>query len=163
MVWTWERRGSLIAFLITLAIALVAIFALPRQKGPEDFDEEYAKLESEGEQEERMEAGPVNMYPDVALSKIAQGYYSRPRATTVGTVLKVTKQTDGDYHIILTDGKYKIVCEIIPDMVPVLADPADIKRPKKGMQIKIGGIVRKDDQHGWWELHPVVSWEQLHE
>ena len=65
---------------------------------------------------------------------------------TVGPVVYVRKQQDGDWHITLDDGKAKLVVEIIPQLpLPV---------PKKGDRIEVCGIHRYDEKHNWPEIHP---------
>jgi len=77
------------------------------------------------------------------------------------TVLYVRNESDGDWHVGVTDGNYNIfITEITP------AYQADLGRPVPGTVIDETGIVYCDTNHqteAWhgntcWEIHPVTSW-----
>ena len=72
-----------------------------------------------------------------------------PHVCVSGPVTYVRKQSDGDYHITLDNGKGKGVLEIIPQI------PLEI--PRKGDIIMVCGISRFDRHHNWGEVHPVTS------
>jgi len=95
----------------------------------------------------------AELYPPVPFAKVADGKWLRPRASIIGVVKDVNKESDGDWHIALTDGGKLVVCEIIPEL------PMKQGHPKKGDKIRIWGVCREDKWHGWFELHPVVGWE----
>lgn len=95
-------------------------------------------------------------YRTVTLAEVATTL--RTHVCTVGPVVYVRKQADGDIHVTLADPHAKVVAEIIPQ-IPLPA-------PRKGQRIKVCGVTRIDKWHrtaqypaGWPELHPVTSWE----
>lgn len=90
-----------------------------------------------------------------------------PRAELTGMVVYKASQSDGDLHVLLappdTDkslitltalrnaGINFVVAEIIPEIpLPV---------PIEHEVIVARGIVRWDQEHGWPELHPLLSWD----
>lgn len=63
-------------------------------------------------------------------------------------------EADGDVHIrlnSLTDPTRFIVAECTPK------EPC--AKPRAGQTITVSGITRRDPEHGWWEVHPVESWQ----
>jgi len=77
------------------------------------------------------------------------------------TVLYVRNESDGDWHVGVTDGNYNIfITEITP------AYQSALVRPVPGTVIDETGIVYCDTNHqteAWhgntcWEIHPVTSW-----
>ena len=88
-------------------------------------------------------------YRQVPLAQLATTRWTH--ACTVGLVVYVRRQKDGDIHVTLVDGADKAVAEIIPAL--------PLPRPKKGQRIRVCGITRIDRYHGWAELHPVLRWQ----
>ena len=103
----------------------------------------------------------------VVASEVEEPYRSVPLAAvattrhthvcTVGPVVYVRRQGDGDVHVTLHDGRALVVAEIIPQ-IPLPA-------PTKGQRTEVCGITRIDRWHrtaqypaGWPEIHPVTSW-----
>lgn len=96
------------------------------------------------------------------------GRFVSPRAQITGKVIYKASQTDGDMHIILSDpsvpntittltaltqaGYDFVVCEIIPEI------PMSNGVPVLHSVITANGIARWDFEHGWPELHPLLSW-----
>ena len=72
-----------------------------------------------------------------------------------GVVDKIAHEPDGDYHVVIHPFYTSIflVTEFIPEI--------KLSLPKEGDHVKIWGIVRFDELHNWWELHPVIGWEKL--
>jgi hypothetical protein len=77
-------------------------------------------------------------------------------------VLKVEVENDGDWHVIVTDGKTRVfVTEITPQYQTTL------KMPTVGSTIDETGIAYCDTFHeneSWhgdtcWEIHPVTEWQ----
>lgn len=93
---------------------------------------------------------PGRPYHTVPLAQMATTRWTHVR--TSGLVVYVRKQQDGDWHITLTEGKVKVVCEIIPAL--------PMAPPKKGDRIQVWGIYRMDPGHHWPEIHPVEGWEK---
>lgn len=91
----------------------------------------------------------------VALAEVATTTHTH--VCTRGPVVFVRRQSDGDVHLTLDDGRGRVVAEIIPQIpLPV---------PVKGQRIDVCGITRIDRAHrtarfpeGWPEIHPVTSW-----
>jgi len=72
---------------------------------------------------------------------------------TVGRIILVKNEADGDIHFRIADEHgHFVVCEIVP------FHPLD--KPQFGDLVRVRGIRRYDDTsgHGWWEIHPVESW-----
>jgi hypothetical protein len=89
------------------------------------------------------------------------GRFPGPRAEVTGYVIYHSTETDGDYHFKIADTDLGsvtadqaiddfVVCEIIPE-IPMTA-------PALHTKVTVRGIVRWDIEHGWPELHPVLSW-----
>jgi hypothetical protein len=77
------------------------------------------------------------------------------------TVLYVHDESDGDWHVAVTDGNVSVfITEIIP------RDQAVLGRPVAGSVIDETGVPFCDVQHeneSWhgdtcWEIHPVTAW-----
>lgn len=95
--------------------------------------------------------GAGRTYHRVPLADLPSSQWTH--VSTVGTVVYVRHQDDGDWHITLMDppAAVKVVCEIIPAIpVPV---------PRKGQRIRVWGIARTDKDHHFAEVHPVEGWE----
>jgi hypothetical protein len=78
-----------------------------------------------------------------------------PRATVTGYVVYWASEDDGDTHFRIADtddahATDYVVCEIIPEI--------PMPRPALHQYVTVNGIVRWDIEHGWPELHPVLSW-----
>lgn len=84
-----------------------------------------------------------------------------PHVEVTGYVIDHAGESDGDHHFNLAETDLGsiaanaaiadfVVCEIIPE-VPV-PDP-----PLHG-RVTVRGIWRWDIEHGWPEIHPVLSW-----
>ena len=107
-------------------------------------------------------------YHVVPLAKVATS--QQTHIETCGQVVYVRKQQDGDWHVTLAIGDVKVVAEIIPTLIPVVAlellDPPSaqtnrpvlLEPPRKGAWVRVRGIRRYDDDHNWPEIHPVESW-----
>lgn len=94
----------------------------------------------------------VQLYPEVPVGVISVGQWINPRARVCGVAVNVRYNPgDGDWKFDLKprDGQAFIVAEIIPE----LHRPP----PTEGQGVCASGIVRYDEVHRWWELHPVTS------
>lgn len=93
------------------------------------------------------------LYFDTDLSDFIINGSKRTKVAVIGTVSQISKQPDGDYHIIISSphGLF-LVTEAIPEI--------KLPLPKVEDKIKIWGIVRFDEFHNWWEIHPVIGWEK---
>jgi hypothetical protein len=80
--------------------------------------------------------------------------------TIVGTVVKVIKESDGDYHVQVDVGAKKplnveIICAF-PEKETICAGYNNvIPKPKKGMKVEVVGDYVYDKHHAWYEIHPV--------
>jgi hypothetical protein len=92
-------------------------------------------------------------YHQVPLAQLATTKWTH--ACTIGLVVYVRRQRDGDVHVTLVDGAAKAVAEII-SAIP-------LPRPTKGQRILVCGITRVDRAHAWAEIHPVLSYRVLAE
>ena len=111
---------------------------------------------------------------------------NRMRDSVVGSVMRLKKEGDGDYHIqIMLDEGYRdhlndqnllrqhggLVVEIIcinnikqADAVEGCVDcPLELLIPKVGQRVKVYGSFITDTQHGWNEIHPVSRVEVIGE
>lgn len=91
-----------------------------------------------------------------------------PRVEVAGKVLYKATESDGDEHVILVpeyvdnsvstlteirnSGIDFLVCEVIPEL------PMPNGLPTLHSTITVRGIIRWDIEHGWPEIHPVLSW-----
>lgn len=91
-------------------------------------------------------------YWTVPLATLAKGT-AHTHVETRGQVAYVLGEGDGDVHIKVTD-PFNTSIFIIAECIPKLP----CARPRKGADIIVRGISRKDPEHGWWEIHPVESW-----
>lgn len=91
-------------------------------------------------------------YWPVAVAQVATT--SHTHAAVKGIVAYVRSEDDGDTHIrlnSLTDPTRFIIAECTPKE-PCL-------KPRVGQTIIVNGITRRDPEHGWYEVHPVESWQ----
>lgn len=88
------------------------------------------------------------IYHTVPLDQVATT--TRTHVCTVGRVVYKRKQQDGDWHLTLSNGRVKVVLEIIPGL--------EMEVPEKGARIRACGITRWDKAHRWAELHPLEFW-----
>lgn len=97
----------------------------------------------------------LQLYPEVPLTVIAAGEWINPRARVCGVAVKVRYNPgDGDVKFDLRRpaGPEFLVAEIIPEL--------HREPPEEGEPVCVSGIVRYDEAHGWWELHPVTAVER---
>lgn len=84
-----------------------------------------------------------------------------PRVELTGYVINHAVEDDGDHHFNIADVDYGsiernsviedyVVCEIIPEIA--------VPDPPLHAKITVRGIPRWDIEHGWPEIHPVLSW-----
>jgi hypothetical protein len=91
-------------------------------------------------------------YLHTTVEKMATGQVHMTRAEVTGSVQMVRHERgDGDWHIRVSDGKYFIVAECMPQI------PCTV--PKVGDKISVRGITRYDYEHHWQEIHPVLGLE----
>ena len=92
------------------------------------------------------------LYPEVLLMAIASGEWINPRARVCGVAVNVRYNPgDGDtkFDLKVPDGQEFIVAEIMPEL--------HREPPAEGEKVCASGIVRYDEAHRWWELHPVTA------
>ena|SRR5256885_2059012 len=89
----------------------------------------------------------VRTYWPVTVATLASGLNHHTHVAVSGRVSYVNKELDGDLHIRISDSTLYIIAECIPKL------PCRI--PHVGEIITVKGISRKDNEHGWWEVHPV--------
>lgn len=94
--------------------------------------------------------GAGRTYHRVPLAHVGGSQWTH--VSTIGTVIYIRKQADGDWHLTLMDppAPEKLIAEIIP------AIPFPV--PRKGQRIRVWGIARTDREHQWVEIHPVEGW-----
>lgn len=95
------------------------------------------------------------LYPEVPLTVIASGQWINPRARVCGVATDVRYNPgDGDVKFDLKDldGDGFLVAEIMPEL--------HREPPTEGEKVCVSGIVRYDEAHRWWELHPVTAVER---
>lgn len=92
-------------------------------------------------------------YWPVPLATLSHGTL-HTHVETRGQVAYVRSEGDGDTHIKIVDPlnpSIFIIAECIPQLPCI--------KPRVGSAVVIRGISRHDPEHGWWEIHPVESWE----
>lgn len=101
----------------------------------------------------RAQAPTTRTYWRVPLDSLAIGHYHHTHIAVTGRVLAVRREADGDVHINLGSpaGRF-VVAECIPALPCATL-------PKVGATITVKGISRRDPEHGWYEVHPLESWE----
>lgn len=94
----------------------------------------------------------VRTYHKVPIQIFAQSGSKWTHVQMTAVVEDVFQEKDGDTHIVLVqklhDKKFA-VAECIPEL--------PCQKPKKGSTITVKGISRRDETHGWNEIHPVES------
>ncbi|MES2154125.1 MAG: hypothetical protein V4510_03230 [bacterium] len=97
--------------------------------------------------------GPTVHAYDVAAGKSPRESYAWLAPVTV---LNVARWDDGDYTFDVRDpaGGGLIHVEFTPPFY------GQLHIPKKGETVTPYGMLHFDDDHGWWEMHPVRCWSQ---
>jgi hypothetical protein len=98
-------------------------------------------------------ANITNMAVVIHSRSLSGGVFREPHAVVTGTVKEVIAEADGDHHVWLQlddDPKSRFTCEFIPEL--------PLQPPPVGTHGEFFGIFRWDDQHGWFEVHPVTFW-----
>ncbi len=95
------------------------------------------------------------LYHDTDITDFIINGSSKTKVLVEGKVDSITHEPDADYHVIITNPVgMPLVTEFIPEIT-------SLTLPKVGDKVKIWGIVRFDEPHNWWELHPVIGWEKI--
>ncbi|MHB8605632.1 MAG: hypothetical protein ACYDCK_10300 [Thermoplasmatota archaeon] len=94
----------------------------------------------------RTHDGKTVSVSDVAAGRVAEGRYVW---VSPARVTFVRHESDGDWHVKLTEGNDTVVTEITPPYA------SDLARPALGDVLAPWGMVLFDATHGWWELHPI--------
>ncbi len=122
----------------------------PRATIPNVFERILAFFIKQGEKKE-----DDLLYYDTNLADFIANGSTKTKVSVEGIVDKIAHEPDGDYHVIVTNlVGLPLVTEFIPE-IPLLTIP------KVGNKVKIWGIVRFDEPHNWWELHPVIGWKKI--
>lgn len=89
-------------------------------------------------------------YWRVSIDSLAAGKVKHTHVEVHGRVALIKKEGDGDVHIRLvsTSGAF-IVVECIPFL--------PCHPPRVGDSVVVLGIMRRDYEHGWFEVHPVEA------
>ena len=98
-------------------------------------------------------SGPTAFAYDVAAGKYPKESYAWLDPVTV---LNVARWDDGDYTFDVRDpaGGGLIHIEFTPPFY------GQIHIPNKGDSVTPYGMLHFDDDHGWWEMHPVRCWSR---
>ncbi len=95
------------------------------------------------------------LYHDTNITDFIVNGSTKTKVAVEGAVDSITHEPDGDYHVIVNNAAgLPLVTEFIPEITT-------LSLPKVGDTIRIWGIVRFDEPHNWWELHPVIGWKKL--
>lgn len=92
-------------------------------------------------------------FQKTTVVKLAAGQCKMTRAQLTGRVELVKKEADGDLHIRIGDGSHFVVAECMPEL--------PCTKPKVGDTVRVRGITRFDNEHKWYEIHPVEHLEVL--
>lgn len=104
-----------------------------------------------------LQLAPVNRtYWPATVAQLASGTFKHTHLQLDSVwVVYTAKEADGDFHMRLRDrgdtvGSHYIIAECIPSL--------PCRHPRVGEVIPwVRGIKRRDDEHGWIELHPVEA------
>jgi len=132
---------------VLLVMAAVAGFEI---RAALDRGPIQAGIRSEAEHQIEPPAKPPGVYRGVPISEVSGGRFDSAHAAVAGDVTQLHRAVDGDIHFRIESGGAFVVAEIIPEL------PLPI--PEQGQVITAWGIVRHDDDHNWWELHPLIGW-----
>src|SRR5947208_16176962 len=91
---------------------------------------------------------PQGLFHPVNISDINAGTVEHTHVQVSAIVDKMHNEKDGDVHLHISNGDASMVAEIIPEL------PVEV--PPLNQPLTIGGILRYDSQHSWWELHPIT-------
>lgn len=141
-----HRRG------ISIAAAVVLLGGGYGIRAIQDHGWKAAALRAEARLRASSAPVPPAEYTTIPIATIAAGRSRSTYATVVGDVTQVTHELDGDYHIRVQAQGAFLVLEIMPEL-PLVP-------PHVGQQITAWGVVRHDGLHNWWELHPLVGWQE---
>lgn len=132
-------------------VAMIAAVFVATHKGPARQEQTGGTLVAE--------ALDLSEFHTVAIADIEQN--RKPHVMTEGYVSEIrVNDEDGDLSFKLVDdlkspGPF-IVCEII--------DSIKLAPPKVGSRVRVYGVSRYDgqDNHQWYEVHPVLNIEEVH-
>ncbi len=124
----------------------------PRASIPTVFERIFSFLVRTGEKED-----DDLLYYNTSLADFIVNGSTKTKVAVEGVVDKIAKQADGDYHVIIRPPYVPFSIALVTEFIPEVTLPL----PKVGDRIKIWGLVRFDELHNWWELHPVIGWEML--
>ncbi len=124
----------------------------PQATVPNIFERILTFLVQKGEKED-----DDLLYHDTGLADFIVNGSTKTKVAVEGIVDKVTHEPDGDYHVVIRPQYVPVGLFLVTEFIPEIKLPL----PNEGDYIKIWGIVRFDEPHNWWELHPVIGWEQL--
>jgi hypothetical protein len=71
--------------------------------------------------------------------------------SVTGYVAYTRTEYDGDFHIRILPTQDVTTPYFIAECIP--SQPC--AHPSIGAHVQVKGIVRRDPEHGWWEIHPV--------
>jgi hypothetical protein len=153
-----RRRCVSMKPMLTILLALLILTEPPRVHTAESFAREWdslgSDLEPAGESASVAGLPDPRLYPPIPIEKIEAGDYAGPRCLIFGKVTHVRKEDDGDIHFVVETGNHRVVCEIVPDLLP---PDGKLKAPKIGDDVWVWGIPRFDGKHRWAEIHPVAG------
>jgi len=142
------RPGFALALFGVVAIIAAALVAIDRRPAREEHSGVLIA-----------EAIDLSEFHTVAIADIERN--QEPHVMAEGYVSEIrVNDEDGDLSFKLVEdlkspGPF-IVCEII--------DPIRLKPPKVGSRVRVYGVSRYDgqDNHNWYEVHPVLNIEEVH-
>ena len=103
-----------------------------------------------------LQLAPVRTYWPVTVAQLASGTFRHTHVQLDSVLVVYTaKEADGDFHMRLRDRGDTVASHyVIAECIPVLP----CRHPRVGDIISwLRGIKRRDDEHGWIELHPVEA------
>ncbi len=121
----------------------------------EDHGTQVALSRAEGRLAERPPSDP-RVYKEVSIDDLATGKVRSSHARVYGKVTYLHTEPDGDTHLEIRAPDDAFIVGEIPPEYPLSSVP------KEDEEVTAWGIVRHDDLHNWWELHPLVGWDAGH-
>jgi hypothetical protein len=104
-------------------------------------------------------------YPQVTMAEAIAAFdrSGHRQSRVLGRVIDVKRAPDGDTHITLADGMFRLVAEIDNRYHPLPVPPV-------GIYIAAAGMVSYDQKnpcrvressHRWHEIHPLLDWVEV--
>ena len=94
----------------------------------------------------------------VSIQDIIDGKYGSGKEVCIKDFVNhVLPETDGDYHVRFGNYQYagQTFIGFVTELTPQYVTGNRVAIPPAGQTQRVHGMVRWDQGHGWWEMHPI--------